>query len=182
MKDYRGVFHIACLLQKPAVKISVFELDKMQLRREMRNNSGTFKQANSDEPKESMFDGYNGGGRDAGKVFDYEGLGKLASEIESLQDELSEAVANNDQAKTEKAQEELHKLHEAKLKAKKPGGGDVKLGDITKNIRDRVCNAIGRAMKKIRAESKPLHEHLRSLEKPSSYCCYDPKQTVPWEF
>lgn len=101
------------------------------------------------------------GQSDAGSMIDKDAILAYSTRLNEIDQELNKTRANNDLGKTEKLESEREWI-QSELSNTKGLGGDIrKLGDDRNKVRNRVGNAIRRALKKIKQYDKPLADHLQ---------------------
>jgi len=152
-----GFYHLQILLENPGSTFSASELDVM-VRRMTKNQLCT-----SVCPGETPFnEGVNVLGQsDAGPVLDDDAIRSYCTRLKEIENELEESRANNDVGKRENLEIEKGWIESELSKARGLGGAIRKLGDDRNKVRNRVGNAIRRALKKIKQYDRPLSDHLQ---------------------
>jgi hypothetical protein len=101
------------------------------------------------------------GQSDAGHVLDEHAVRSYRIRLNEIENELEEARANNDLGKSDALETEKGWIESELANAQGLGGAIRKLGDDRNKVRNRVGNAIRRALKKIKQYDRPLSEHLQ---------------------
>jgi hypothetical protein len=99
---------------------------------------------------------------------------------EDLQHERELAVRNDDKAKLECIDTEIHALACEVSAATGLGGRHRRMGDEAERARKAVCNAITRAIAAIGRKHRALGRHLDNSVRTGAYCCYAPEGDVDW--
>jgi tetratricopeptide (TPR) repeat protein len=115
------------------------------------------------------------------EVLDEQARREYRRRIEELQQELEQAEANNDPARSEPARRELDALIEQLAKATGLGGRSRKLGLTTERARSAVTWRIRSAIKKISAAHPRLGQHLANSICTGTFCVYSPESATHWE-
>lgn len=100
--------------------------------------------------------------------------------LRELQDELDEADATNDVARSERAQAEFDQILDALSAAVGLGGRDRSAGSSAERARSAVTWRIRSAIKKIDEHLPGMAQHLRLAIKTGTWCSYQPEQDVAW--
>jgi hypothetical protein len=152
-----GFFHLQILLEHPGATFSASELDVM-VRRMTKNElcvSVSAGETTSEEGASVL------GQSDAGPVLDEDAVRAYRTRLNEIKEELGEARTNNDLGKID-ALESMKEWFESQLANAKGLGGKIrKLGDDRNKVRNRVGNAIRRALEKIKQYDRPLSDHLQ---------------------
>ena len=118
----------------------------------------------------------------AGEAIDREALAMYVTRLDEMPTELEEAKSNNDLATVSRLETEREWLELELKRAKGLGGRLRKASDDRNRARNRVCNAIRRALKKVEQFDGPLHRHLKRPVLTLGYNpCYMPAEGVVWE-
>ena len=101
------------------------------------------------------------GQSDAGPVLDKDAVRTYHIRLNEIEEELGDARANNDLGKIDALESEKGWI-ESELGTAKGLGGEIrKLGNDRNKVRNRVGNAIRRALEKIKQYDRPLSDHLQ---------------------
>ena len=156
-----GFYHLQILLEHPNTPFSASELDCAVSRR-VKERSPRFlvpqieampTPSTTDETKPSKRSDTDG-------VLDREALRSYRLRLEEISKGLVDAHKNNDLAETQRLEGQKQWIDSELSKARGLGGRIRELGDVKDKVRNRVCNAIRRALKKISEYDRPLSEHL----------------------
>ena len=103
--------------------------------------------------------------------------------LEALRDELSEAEANNDIGRAERARSEMDMLAEQLRGALGLGGRDRPVANDLERARSAVGKRIRVEIKRIRAAHPSLGRHLVATITTGYFCAYQPERDVAvnWE-
>ena len=101
------------------------------------------------------------GQSDAGPVLDEHAVRAFHIRLQETEKELVDARANNDIGKIEALESEKGWIESELANAKGLGGEIRKLGNDRNKVRNRVGNAIRRALGKIKHYDRPLSDHLQ---------------------
>ena len=114
-------------------------------------------------------------------VLDEQARREYRQRIEGLQQELEQAEADNDPARSEPARRELDALIEHLAKATGLGGRSRKLGHTAERARSAVTWRIRSAIKKISAAHPRLGHHLANSIRTGTFCVYSPESVTHWD-
>lgn len=121
---------------------------------------------------------------DAGAVLDAEARQSLMTRRAEIQERIDAARDSDDPASVDEVDElenERQWIDDELRKAKGLSGRARKLGDERNKVRNRVCNAIRRALKKIDQFDRPLAEHLaKPVLNLGHSINYTPRDGVQW--
>jgi hypothetical protein len=121
------------------------------------------------------------GQSDAGPVLDEHAVRAYHTRLNEIKQEFGEARTNNDLGKIDALESEKEWIESELATAKGLGGKIRKLGDDRNKVRNRVGNAIRRALEKIKQYDRPLSDHL---QKPILYLghtlSYVPRDGLTW--
>ncbi len=172
-----GFYHLQLLLENPGTPFSASELDVAVSRRTKNELRGSIS-AGEDPPDGgvSVF-----GQSDAGAMLDADAVRSYRLRLEEIEEGLSEARSNNDLARIEALENEKEWITSELTNAHGLGGKIRKLADERNKVRNRVCNAIRRALKKIKQYDKPLSDHLkRPILSLGHTVSYIPRDGLNW--
>jgi len=144
-------------LENPGATFSASELDVM-VRRMAKNELCASVSAGETPSNEGVS---VLGQSDAGPVLDEHAIRSYRIRLNEIKEELIEAQANNDLGKIEVLEAEKGWIESELTNARGLGGAIRKLGDDRNKVRNRVGNAIRRALKKIKLYDRPLSDHLQ---------------------
>jgi hypothetical protein len=170
LKDSKGLGFLAQLLVAPGREFHVLDLV---------NAGQGDRLAAPDRAGDLQTDGLG----DAGEVLDAAAKAAYRTRILELQEEIEEADAFNDPARSERAQGELDALVAQLAGAVGLGGRDRKAASNAERARVSVTKTIKDALKKISENDPMLGSHLVSTIKTGTYCSYtpDPRTPVEWQ-
>jgi hypothetical protein len=100
--------------------------------------------------------------------------------LRELDEELEEAEARNDLARTERLEGEKESLLEEIRKATGLGGRDRKMGDSVERARTAVTWRIRNAIKKLEPAHPALARHLDHSIRTGVFCSYTPEKETRW--
>jgi hypothetical protein len=152
-----GFYHLQILLENPGATFSASELDVI-VRRMTKDElcaSISAGETPADEGVSVL------GQSDAGHILDEHAVRSYRIRLNEIENELEEARANNDLGKSDALETEKGWIESELANAQGLGGAIRKLGDDRNKVRNRVGNAIRRALKKIKQYDRPLSEHLQ---------------------
>lgn len=152
-----GFYHLQILLERPGATFSASELDVMV--RRMTKNDLCVSVSAGETPFEegpSVL-----GQSDAGSVIDENAVRSYHTRLKEIKEELGEARTNNDLGKIDALESQKEWIELELSNAKGLGGKIRKLGDDRNKVRNRVGNAIRRALEKIKQYDRPLSDHLQ---------------------
>lgn len=115
------------------------------------------------------------------KVLDTQARREYRRRIEELQEELEQAEADNDPARSEPARAELDAVIEELARATGLGGRSRKLGGTGERARSAVTWRIRSAIKKIKAAHPRLGQHLSNSISTGNFCVYQPESETVWQ-
>jgi hypothetical protein len=101
------------------------------------------------------------GQSDAGPILDEHAVRAYRQRLNEIEVELHKARSNNDLGKIDTLEAEKGFIESELAKATGLGGTIRNLADERNKTRNRVGNAIRRALKKIKQYDRPLSDHLR---------------------
>ncbi|MFH1980364.1 MAG: hypothetical protein ABIL58_00840 [Pseudomonadota bacterium] len=152
-----GFTHLQILLENPAETFSASELDVMA--RRMTKNELCGSVSAGETPTEEAASVL--GQTDAGPVIDEDAVRSYHTRLQEIEGQLENARADNDLGKVDSLLSEKGWIESELENAKGPGGVIRKLGDDRNKVRNRVGNAIRRALGKIKQYDRPLSDHLQ---------------------
>jgi hypothetical protein len=172
-----GFYHLQILLEHPGISFSSAELDCAVGRKTKGEIHASVSSADDyDEEGVGIL-----GQSDAGPQLDVKAIQSYRLRVQELNAELEMARNNNDLGKIEKLEEEKGWISSELTNAHGLGGRIRKLNDDRNRVRNRVCNAIQRALKKIRQHDKTLFEHLhRPVLNLGHSISYTPRTDLSW--
>ncbi len=115
------------------------------------------------------------------EVLDAQARREYRRRIEELQQELEQAEADNDPARSEPARQELDTLIQELAKATGLGGRTRHMANTAERARSAVTWRIRSAMKKIRAAHPRLGRHLANSIRTGNFCVYSPEMATIWQ-
>jgi len=157
-----GFYYLQILLEHPGMPFSASELACAVSRQvKERGNRVLVPQPEdisagneTDETKPFKYSDTDG-------ILDIDALRSYRLRLREIDEELVAAREKNDLAETQKLANEKEWINSELSKAQGLGGTIRKLQDERDKVRNRVCNAIRRALKKIRDYDKALWDHLK---------------------
>jgi len=152
-----GFYHLQILLEHPGTVFSASELDVMV--RQMTKNEpfGSLSSGRDHSNEASNILGQS----DTGAVLDEHALRSYYTRLKEIDEELENARYQNDIGRIANLETQTNWIEEELANAKGFGNVIRKLGDDRNKVRNRVGNAIRRALEKIKQFDKPLSEHLQ---------------------
>lgn len=151
LPDLKGLHDIRCLLERPGVEIHCLDL------------AGRGADADQGDP-----------------VLDDRARQEVHARIRDLQEELSQADANHDLGRAERAREELDRLVDTLSSALDLRGRPRRLGSLAERARTTATWRIRHAVRKIMVAHEPLGRHFSNSIRTGSFCAYHPEQPVQW--
>lgn len=172
-----GFYHLQMLLDNPGETFSAAELDCAVSRKTKGDIQASV--SGSEDPTE---DGVTVLGQsDAGPQLDAQAIQSYRLRIQEIDEDLDQSRKNNDLGKIEELEKEKDWITTELTNAHGLGGRVRKLDDERNKVRNRVCNAIQRAIKKIKQYDKPLSEHLqRPILNLGHSIIYAPRSDLSW--
>lgn len=172
-----GFYHLQMLLEDPGTTFSAAELD-CAVSRKTKGNIRVSVSA-GEEPVE---DGVSVLGQsNAGPQLDAKAIQSYRLRIREIEGDLEKARKNNDLGQIAKLEKEKNWLSTELTSACGPGGRVRKLADERNKVRNRVCNAIQRTIKKIKQYDELLSEHLgRPTLSLGHSISYMPRSALSW--
>ncbi len=116
----------------------------------------------------------------AGEILDSDAIAGYRSHTKDLQDQLAEAIRNNDQGRKEALQDEIEQVTDQILAAKGFGGRSRDFSDDRERFRKSVSIAIDRSIETIREHAAALADHLDRYISKGQFLSY--AGDIPWEF
>lgn len=152
VQDSRGVRMLAQLLERPGREIHVLALSG--------SPSGV-------------------DGSDAGEVLDARARAEYQERLRELRSEMSDATACNDLGRQQRLAEEEEALMSELSRGFGLGGRARRSGSAVERARINVRRRITLALRRIRAASPELGEHLDASVRTGVYCVYSPPLHAP---
>ena len=152
IRDRRGMQYLARLLTEPGREFHVLDLAA----------------APAHQPSTGL-----------GPVLDEKAKAAYRSRLTELDEELHEAEAFGDPARTETTRQEIDTLTEQLAAAVGLGGRDRHTGSDAERARTAVTKAIRAAITRITTHEPVLGGHLKQAVKTGTYCTYTPDPTAP---
>ena len=152
-----GFYHLQILLENAGTTFSASELDVMV--RRMTKNELCGSVSAGETPTEEGVSVL--GQSDAGPVLDEHAIRTYHIRLNEIEEELGDARANNDLGKIQALESEKGWIESELGNAKGLGGEIRRLGNDRNKVRNRVGNAIRRALEKIKQYDRPLSDHLQ---------------------
>jgi hypothetical protein len=172
-----GFYHLQILLENPGTTFSASELDVMVRRMTKNELCGSI--SAGETPTEEGVSVL--GQSDAGPVLDEQAVRTYHLRLNEIEEELGEARANNDLGKIDALESQKGWIESELTDAKGLGGEIRKLDDDRNKVRNRVGNAIRRALKKIGQYDRPLSDHLQKPILNIGYTLsYIPRDGLTW--
>jgi len=170
-----GFHHLQMLLENPGTSFSAAELDYAVSRKTKPDIRASV--SSGEDPAE---DGVTMLGQsDAGPAIDDDTIRTCHLRIQEIDEDL--AKVGNDLAKKGKLESEKDSIIQYLKNARGKDGRVRKMLDERNRVRNRVCNAIQRAIKKIKQYDKPLSEHLkRPILSLGHSISYIPRTGLSW--
>ena len=174
-----GFYYLKLLLENPGATFTASQLD-CQVRKYLSGGQGSGDDGNDYTPENSvMLDGSDG--QDMIDADYKQSLLSRREEIEGLIEAARESGELDDIDEIDELEKEKLEIDSVLSKAKGYGGRTRKIGDERNKVRNRVCNAVRRALKKITKYDKPLGEHLRRpILNLGHGLSYVPRDGVEW--
>jgi len=172
-----GFYYLQMLLERSGTWFSSSELDCAVSRRTKETIRASVSAGeDSTDEKPSIF-----GKSDAGEILDKDAIQSYRLRIEEINEKLEEARGKNDLAETATLETEKQWISSELSKAHGPQGRIRKLLDERNRVRNRVCNAIRRALKKVEQYDRSLSEHLvKPVLTLGHSVCYVPRDGITW--
>jgi len=170
LKDIKGLGFIAQLLRAPGREFHVLDL----VGAAQGNVPAAYNRVEGELRSEGL--------GDAGEMLDAAAKAAYRRRITELREEIEEADAFNDPARSERAQEELEALVGQISGAVGLGGRDRKAASAAERARLSVTKTIKDALRKISDNDPTLGSHLVSTIRTGTYCSYTPDPRVPVEW
>jgi hypothetical protein len=117
---------------------------------------------------------------DAGEALDAEARAQYRVRLSDLEEEISEADADNDPEKASRAREEREFLLAELGAAVGLGGRARRVFDPAERARKAVTGRIRDAISHIETAHPQLGRHLRRSVRTGSFCVYDPPEATDW--
>jgi len=152
-----GFYHLQILLERPGTTFSASELDVMV--RRMTKDEAFASVSAGETPNNEAVNAL--GQSDAVPILDEHAIRAYRLRLNEIEDELDEARSNNDLGKIDSLLDDKGWIESEFANATGLGGKIRNLSDERNKIRNRVGNAIRRALKKIKQYDRPLSEHLQ---------------------
>lgn len=167
LKDSKGLRDLAQLLGMPGREVAAVELASRKL---------------TGSPSRLATVGELGLGveGDTGEALDREARAQYRARLADLEDEISEADANNDPERASRAREEREFLLTELGAAVGLGGRSRRTIDPAERARKAVTWRIRDAISHIEAAHADLGRHLRRSVRTGSFCVYDPPEPTGW--
>jgi hypothetical protein len=167
LKDSKGLRDIARLLATPGRGVAAVDL-----------TSGAHRDAG--RAASTIADLGLGPEADAGEALDAEARAQYRSRLADLEEEISEAGANNDPERASRAREEREFLIAELGAAVGFGGRPRRLLDPAERARKAVTWRVHEALDHIEKVHQALGRHLRRSVQTGSFCVYDPPEPMEW--
>lgn len=174
-----GFQYLKLLLENPGATFTASQLD-CQVRKYLNGANCSGDDGNDHTPENSvMLD--RSDGQDMIDADYKQSLLSRRGEIEGLIEAARESGEVDDIDEIDELESEKLAIDSVLSKAKGYGGRTRKIGDERNKVRNRVCNAVRRALKKITKYDKPLGEHLqRPILSLGHSLSYVPRDGVEW--
>ncbi len=172
VKDMKGMRYLASLLASPGREIHVLDIVAGVSGIDPTNRG----RASFDSPALAA-------GEDAGPKLDRRARQAYARRLVDLEEEIAEAEAFGDRARTESAREEKDFLVAELAAAVGLGGRDRTAVSQSERARVNVTRAIRAASNKIATHSPALGDHLFVTIHTGTFCVYrpDPRSPISWQ-
>jgi class 3 adenylate cyclase len=165
LKDSKGLRDLARLLATPGREVAAVDLA-----------SG----AHQDARRSASAALGLGVETDAGETLDAQARTQYRSRLADLEEEISEAEANNDPERASRAREEREFLVAELGAAVGLGGRPRRLLDPAERARKAVTGRLLDAITHLEKVHRPLGKHLRHSVRTGSFCIYDPAESTLW--
>lgn len=174
-----GFEYLQALLENPGTTFSASQLECIVRRRRR------VVAVRSAEGGELASHGYGEvNASNSGEVLDLDARRSLQLRLEEIQNQIDEANGSDDPTRIDKVEElenERQWINDELGKAAGFGGRTRALNDERNKVRNRVCNAIRRALKKIGQYDHPLAEHLgKPVLNLGHSINYTPRDDLQW--
>lgn len=169
LRDARGLWYLAILLERPGSEVHAAELVSAVLGAPG-NASKPHDGDLPDAPRRSL--------GDVGPKIDARAARSYQQRLADLRDEIGEAEANNDRGQLGSLRQELEALTDHLVGS----GGRGRQGSHGERARQAVTKAIGAALAKIDRNLPALAQHLDATVKRGYFCTYtpDPRHPISW--
>jgi hypothetical protein len=118
---------------------------------------------------------------DAGPVLDERAIAAYRRRLRSLQEDLEEAIRDDDLGRLERLQDERDALLGELGAGSGLGGRARRASSATERVRKTVRFRINTALRRIAAVHPELGRHLAHSVRTGTFCRYDPEQFVRWQ-
>lgn len=164
VRDSRGIQYLARLLGEPGREFHVLELV---------NLARTTETARAERVVQFAPPG------DAGELLDERARASYRRRLAEIEEDLTEAEAVGDAARSAQAETERDILVRELSRAVGLGGRVRRAGSAAERARSAVTRALRRALAHIRRHHAPLGDHLDRSVRTGAYCVYAPDPRVP---
>jgi hypothetical protein len=159
-----GLAHLARLLAQPSHEVHVVDL--VDAAQERTRNGGRARAAIGD----------------SGELLDARARADYVARLRAAREELDEAAAANDYARSERLEEEADFLEGELARGYGLGGRARRAGSAPERARVAVTRAIKYAIDRVGEQDPGLAEHLRLAVRTGLFCAYEPpsRDCVVW--
>jgi pSer/pThr/pTyr-binding forkhead associated (FHA) protein len=168
LKDSKGLRDIARLLATPGSEVAALDLAS-------REHPGTGGRAGM------IAELGLGVEADAGEALDAEARVQYRARLADLEEEITEAAADNDLERASRAREEREFLLSELAAAVGLGGRARKMLDPAERARKAATGRVRDAISHIEMAHPQLGRHLRRSVRTGSFCVYDPPEPTDWQ-
>lgn len=162
LQDAKGLRYIHRLLASPGVEVHVLDLTLEGQTVGARTSPDALgEEVHADQPSRHP-------------ILDAQARRELRQRIEDLREEVEEANANADHARSSRAKDELDAILGYLKDAMRPDGSSGSMPDETERARVNVSRAIRSSIRKIEGALPSLGHHLDREIRTGAYCCYEP--------
>jgi len=116
-----------------------------------------------------------------GEVLDETARRAYEQRIRDLQDELDEADAHHDPARSERAQAEMDAIVDQLTAALGLAGRARRTGSTVERARSTVTQRVRSTIRRVEAAHPRLGRHLRASIRTGTFCAYAPEEPVVWD-
>ena len=172
-----GFYHLQILLENPGTPFSASKLDVIV--RRMTKDELCASVSAGETPSDEEVNVF--GQSDAGPILDEHAVCAYRQRLNEIEVELHEARSNNDLGKIDTLEAEKGWIESEFANATGLGGTIRNLADERNKTRNRVGNAIRRALKKIKQYDRPLSDHLQKpILNLGHTLSYVPRDDLTW--
>ena len=173
LKDVKGLHYLAHLLRHPGREYHV--LDLAAAGQGGQAGSLPISPARDDDLHHARLS-------DTGPVLDEQAKTAYRARLRELEEELAEATSWANPVRAAKARQEMQFLADQLAAAVGLGGRDRRAGSPAERARVNITRAVRSALRRIRAYSPALADHLDATIHTGTFCSYlpDPRAPITW--